>query len=72
MKIIPLVVGSSCAMPKQFGNRLKQIGITVGVAQVKITFLPRMTRIFRKVLKIEGYWLRLDFNSIFQYSFTVC
>ena len=32
VKIIPLVVGSSGAIPKQFGNRLKQIGITVGTA----------------------------------------
>ena len=39
MKIIPLVVGSSCATPKQFGNRLKQTGITVGTAQVKIAVL---------------------------------
>ena len=29
VKIIPLVVGSLGATPKQFGNRLKQIGITV-------------------------------------------
>ena len=28
MKIIPLVVGSSCAIPKQFGNSLKEIGVT--------------------------------------------
>ena len=34
VKIIPLVVGFLGAMPKQFGNRLKQIGITVGTAQV--------------------------------------
>ena len=27
VKIMPLVVGSLCAIPKQFGNRLKQIGI---------------------------------------------
>ena len=32
--IIPLVVGSLGGIPKQFGNRLKQIGITVGTAQV--------------------------------------
>ena len=32
VKIIPLVVGSLGAIPKQFGNRLKQIGITVGIA----------------------------------------
>ena len=34
VKIIPLVVGSLSAIPKQFGNRLKQIGITAGKAQV--------------------------------------
>ena len=28
VKTIPLVVGSFGAIPKQFGNRLKQIGIT--------------------------------------------
>ena len=32
VKIIPLVVGSLGAIPKQFGNRLKQIGTTVGTA----------------------------------------
>ena len=32
--IIPLVAGSLGAIPKQFGNRLKQIGITVGTAQI--------------------------------------
>ena len=34
MKIMPLVVGALGTIPKQFGNRLKQIGITVGIAQV--------------------------------------
>ena len=37
VKIIPLVVGSLGAIPKQFGNRLKQIGITPGTAQVQKT-----------------------------------
>ena len=37
VKIIPLVAGSLGAIPKQFGNRLKQIGITVGTAQVQKT-----------------------------------
>ena len=32
VKIIPLVVGSLGAIPKQFGNRLKQIGVTAGTA----------------------------------------
>ena len=34
MKIILLVLGSLGSIPKQFGNRLKQIGITVGAAKV--------------------------------------
>ena len=56
----------------QFGNRLKQIGITAGTAQVQKTVLLGTARILRKVLEIKGYWLWLHFNSIFQYSFTVC
>ena len=36
--MIPLVVGSLGAIPKQFGNRLKQIGITAGTAEVQKTF----------------------------------
>ena len=52
VKIIPLVVGSLGAIPKQFGNRLKQIGITAGTAQVQKTVLPGTARILRKVLKI--------------------
>ena len=39
VKIIPLVVASLVALPKQFGNRLKQIGITVVTAQVQKTVL---------------------------------
>ena len=52
MKIIPLAVGSLGAIPKQFGNRLKQIGITVGTAQVQRAVLLGTTRILRKVLEI--------------------
>ena len=72
VKIIPLVVGSLGATPKQFGNRLKQIGIIVGTAQVQKIVLLGTSRILRKVLEIEGCWLWLDFNGNFQYSFTVC
>ena len=36
VKIIPLVVGSLGAIPKQLGNRLKQIGITAETAQVQL------------------------------------
>ena len=39
VKIIPLVVGSLGAIPKQFGKRLKQIGIITGIAQVQKTVL---------------------------------
>ena len=52
MKIIPLVVSSLGAIPKQFGNRLKQIGITAGTAQVQKTVLLGTARILRKVLEI--------------------
>ena len=51
-KIIPLVVGSLGAIPKQFGNRLKQIGITVGTEQVQKTVLLGKAKILRKVLEI--------------------
>ena len=52
VKIIPLVVGSLGAIPKHFGNRLKQIGITVGTAQVPKRVLLGTARILRKVLEI--------------------
>ena len=44
VKIIPLVVGSLGAMPKEFGNRLKRIGITAGTAQVQKTVLLEKLR----------------------------
>ena len=50
MKIIPLVVGCLGVIPKQFGYRLKQIGITAGTAQVQKTVLFGTGRILRKVL----------------------
>ena len=52
VKIIPLVVGSLGATPKQFGNRLKQIGITARTAQVQKTVLLGTANILRKVLEI--------------------
>ena len=52
VKIIALVVGSLGAIPKQFGNRLKQIDITVGTAQVQKTVLLGTARILKKVLEI--------------------
>ena len=52
VKIIPLAVGSLGAIPKQFGNRLKQIGIAVGTAQVQKIVSIGTARILRKVLEI--------------------
>ena len=52
MKIIILVVGSLGAIPEQFGNRLKQVGITAGTAQVQKTVLLGTARILRKILEI--------------------
>ena len=52
VKIIPLVVGSLGAIPKQFGVRLKQIGITLGTAQVQKTVFLGTGKILRKVLEI--------------------
>ena len=52
MKIIPLVVGSLDAIPKQFGNRLTQIGTAAGIAQVQKTVLLGTTRILGKVYEI--------------------
>ena len=52
VKTIPLVVGSLGAIPRQFGDRLKQIGITAGTTQVHKTVSFGMARILRKVLEI--------------------
>ena len=52
VKIRPLVEDSLGAIPKQFGNKLKQIGITVGTAQVQKVVLLGTARILRKVLEI--------------------
>ena len=52
VKIISLAVGSLGAIPTQFGNRLKQIGITVRREQVQKTLLLGTARILRKVLEI--------------------
>ena len=52
MKIMPLAVGSLGAILKQFANRLKQIGITAGIAQVQKTALLGTARILKMVLEI--------------------
>ena len=52
VKIIPLVVGSLGAIDKQFGNRLKETGITAEKGQFQKTVLLGTARILRKVLMI--------------------
>ena len=52
VNIIPLVVGSLGAIRKQFGNRLREIGITAEIVQVQKTVLLGTARILRKVLEI--------------------
>ena len=47
MTIVPLVVGSLGVIPKQFSNRLKQIGITAGTAQIQKTVLLGTARLLR-------------------------
>ena len=50
LMIIPLAVASLGAIPKQFGNRLKQIGVTAEIGQVQKTETARILR--KKVLEI--------------------
>ena len=52
VKIIPLVVDSLGAIPKQFSKTLKQIGITAGTVQFRKTVLLGMARILGKILDI--------------------
>ena len=51
-KTIPLVVGSLGAIPKQFGNRLKETGITAEIGQVQKTVLIGTAKILRKLFEI--------------------
>ena len=57
VKIMPLVLGSLGATPKQFGNRLQETGNTAEIGQVKKTVLLEMDRILKKVLEIYECWL---------------
>ena len=52
VKIIPLVVGSLNAIPKQFGKRLKETGITTEIGQVYKTVLLGTAKFLRKVLEV--------------------
>ena len=50
VKIILLVLDFLGAIPKQFGNRLKEIGVTAEIGQVQKTEMARILR--KKVLEI--------------------
>ena len=52
VKIIQLVVGSLGAIPKQFGNRLKETGITPERGKLRKTVLLGKAKILRKVIEI--------------------
>ena len=52
VKIIPLVVGSLGAIPKQFGTKLKETGFTAEIGQVQEKVLLGTAGILRKVLEI--------------------
>ena len=45
VKVIPLVVGSLGVIPKPFGNRLKETGITAEIGQVQKIVLLGTARI---------------------------
>ena len=45
-------MGSSGAIPKQFGKRFKEIGVTAEIGQVQKAILLGTARILRKVFKI--------------------
>ena len=52
VKIILLAVGSLGAIPEQFGNRLKEIGVTAEIGKNQKTVLLGTAIILRKVLEI--------------------
>ena len=75
VKIIPLVVGPLGAIPKQLGNRLKQIGIKAGTTQVQKTLcviiiieLTHSKTILEITVEIEPQPAALDFKNLSQYS----
>ena len=52
LKIIPLVGSLSGAIPRQFGNRVKETCITAEIEQVQKTVLLQTARILTKILEI--------------------
>ena len=63
VKIIPLVVGSLDIIPRQFGNRLKQIGITVGTAQVQKTVLLQVLQFFKNFYSYPKESMKVMFTG---------
>ena len=53
-KIIPLVVGSLDAITKQFGNKLKGIGVIAEIGQVQRSVLLGTAKILRKFSKSKA------------------
>ena len=49
VKIILLVVGFLGAIPKQFGNRLKEIGVTAQLGKFQKAVLLRILRRFLEI-----------------------
>ena len=79
VKIIPLVVSPLDAIPKQVGNRLKQIDIKAGTTQVQkilyviiiiivIIELTHSKTILKITVEIEPQPAALDFKNFSQYS----
>ena len=65
VKIIPLAADSLGVIPKQFRNRLNQIVITAGTAQVQKTVLLGTSRILRKILEIPRLLVVARFQPYF-------
>ena len=63
VKIIPLVVGSLDGIPRQFGNRLKQIGITVGTAQAQKTVLLQVLQFFKNFYSYPKESMKIMFTG---------
>ena len=61
MKIIPLVVGSSGAIPRKVGNRLKQIRITVGTVTNNKVSSPLLASLFSIFLLFLIAWLFVQY-----------
>ena len=80
--IIPLAVGSLGPIPKQFGNRLKQIGVTAETGQVQMIVLFGTARILRKFSSIvllcvssitsnnEHHWTPIKYLNVLHHNRT--